>query len=182
VPGTSEASDHACSVQRVGPGQTWIATSRRGWVIAAWVLACRARLPTRRSGLRATVCPTVTLEAHSVSTTRGYLAVLFTPIRTQWKGPPAGRNLTPSSVNRSTVACQPVALDQDQIWVPELSRLHTICTSPRGRPQVGTRSKRHPQISLCAAQTDPKSTHCRYGPASARPDHGGGGNRRSRAT
>ena len=25
------------------PRQTWIATSRRGWVIAAWVLECRAR-------------------------------------------------------------------------------------------------------------------------------------------
>ena len=56
VPGTSGASDHACFVQRVGPGQAWIATSRRGWVIAAWVLACRARfadssVKTARDGL-----------------------------------------------------------------------------------------------------------------------------------
>ena len=35
-----------------------------------------------------------------------------------------------------------------------ISRLLTICTSPGPRPQVGGRSKRHPQISLCAAQTD----------------------------
>ena len=121
MPGTSGASDHACFVQRVGPGRAWIATSRLGWVIAAWVLACRARftdssVKTARDGLS-----NRHLRAHSISTTRGYLAVLSTPIRTQWKGPPASRNLTPSSVNWSTFIYQPVALDQDQIWVPELS-------------------------------------------------------------
>jgi hypothetical protein len=34
-----QTSDHACSVQRVGPGPAWNATSRSRWVIAAWVLA-----------------------------------------------------------------------------------------------------------------------------------------------
>jgi hypothetical protein len=34
-----QTSDHACSIQRVGPGPAWNATSRPGWVIAAWVLA-----------------------------------------------------------------------------------------------------------------------------------------------
>lgn len=42
VPSTSQSSDHACFRQRVGPGQAWDATTRRGWVIAAWVLAGRA--------------------------------------------------------------------------------------------------------------------------------------------
>ena len=77
--------------QRVGPGQAWIATSRRGWVIAAWVLACRARfadssVKTARDGLS---------DRHPRSPLHlddsGYLGVLSTPIRTQWKGPPAGR-------------------------------------------------------------------------------------------
>ena len=91
MPGTSGASDHACFFQRVGPGQAWIATSRLGWVIAAWVLACRARftdssVKTARDGLS---------DRHPRSPLHlddsGYLAVLSTPIRTQWKGPPAGR-------------------------------------------------------------------------------------------
>ena len=43
VPGTSLPSDHACIFSTCWPRQTWIATSRRGWVIAAWVLECRAR-------------------------------------------------------------------------------------------------------------------------------------------
>src|SRR5829696_3253775 len=42
VPSTYQSSDHACFRQRVGPGQAWDATTRRGWVIAAWVLAGRA--------------------------------------------------------------------------------------------------------------------------------------------
>jgi hypothetical protein len=43
VPSTSLPSDHACIFSTCWPRQTWIATSRRGWVIAAWVLECRAR-------------------------------------------------------------------------------------------------------------------------------------------
>ena len=43
VPGTSLPSDHACIFSTCWPRQTWIATSRPGWVIAAWVLECRAR-------------------------------------------------------------------------------------------------------------------------------------------
>jgi hypothetical protein len=110
----------------------------------------------------------------------GCLAVLSTPIRTQWKGPPASRNLTTSSINRLSIAYQPVASDQDQIgcWnFLNCTPLHLA----HGRPQVGGQSKRHPQILPRAAQPDPTSTHCRYGPAPARRDHGGGGNRRSRA-
>jgi hypothetical protein len=74
VPGTSLPSDHACILSTCWPRQTWIATSRRGWVIAAWVLECRARFAD--SSVR-TTCDshlTVTrkklLEAHSFSTTR----------------------------------------------------------------------------------------------------------------
>ena len=42
VPSTSLSSDHACFRQRVGPGQAGDSTTRRGWVIAAWVLDGRA--------------------------------------------------------------------------------------------------------------------------------------------
>ena len=51
-PSTSQSSDHACFRQRVGPGQAWDATTRRGWVIAAWVLDGRAGDPERRITLR----------------------------------------------------------------------------------------------------------------------------------
>ncbi len=43
VPGPSSLSDHACC-STCWPRETWIATARRGWVIAAWVLECRARI------------------------------------------------------------------------------------------------------------------------------------------
>jgi hypothetical protein len=38
-----------------------------------------------------------------------YLAVLSTPIRTQWKGPPASRNLEGDVVGLMPMTCQPVA-------------------------------------------------------------------------
>ena len=86
------------SIQRVGPGQAWIATSRRGWVIAAWVLGCRARFTD--SSLR-TTCDSLLVPSPGKAPRSAlhlddsaYLAVLSTPIRTQWKGPPASRNLT----------------------------------------------------------------------------------------
>jgi hypothetical protein len=76
-------------------------------VIAAWVLACRARftdssVKTARDGLS---------DRHPRSPLHlddsGYLGVLSTPIRTQWKGPPVGRKFVtfelvsrPSLTNR----------------------------------------------------------------------------------
>jgi hypothetical protein len=52
-----------------------------------------------------------------------YLAVLSTPIRTQWKGPPASRNLAPDSGALMPMTCQPVASDKIKLQVCELSRL-----------------------------------------------------------
>ena len=63
VPGTSLPSDHACIFSTCRPRQTWIATARQGWVIAAWVLECRARFAD--SSLRTTGDghPTVTRKS-----------------------------------------------------------------------------------------------------------------------
>ena len=45
VPGTSAASDQACFASMCWPRSSrGIATARRRWVIAAWVLVCRARI------------------------------------------------------------------------------------------------------------------------------------------
>jgi hypothetical protein len=73
VPSTSLSSDHACFRQRVGPGQAGDSTTRRGWVIAAWVLDGRAGWSGDESELRGragvisgTVCRVVPMRRPGV--------------------------------------------------------------------------------------------------------------------
>src|SRR5829696_5569653 len=87
VPSTSQSSDHACFRQRVGPGQAWDATTRRGWVIAAWVLAGRAgsgathhTARTRGSNLRQP------LSRSTNTSTRVFLPAFLPPIHQLEKG------------------------------------------------------------------------------------------------
>ena len=87
VPSTSQSSDHACFRQRVGPGQAWDATTRRGWVIAAWVLAGRAgsgathhTARTRGSNLRHR------LSRSTNTSTRVFLPAFLPPIHQLEKG------------------------------------------------------------------------------------------------
>jgi hypothetical protein len=54
-----------------------------------------------------------------------YLAVLSTPIRTRWKGPPASRNLERDSVDLMTMTCQPVATGKIKLQLLDLSRADT---------------------------------------------------------
>jgi hypothetical protein len=110
------------SFQRVGPGQAWIATSRRGWVIAAWVLGCRARFTD--SSVKTTCdsllgpspgrAPRSALHLDD----SGYLAVLSTPIRTQWKGPSASRKSGSRGLRLMPATCQPVAIDKIKLQSP----------------------------------------------------------------
>jgi hypothetical protein len=108
----------------------------------------------------------------------GYLGVLSTPIRTQWKGPPASRNLRfpPWSVGlvTPTGCCGPRsncttkarhAADHSAAFQEALS---TSRRASKRCPPVGGGSKRHPQISPPAAHPGLASTHCRHGPAPVR--------------
>ena len=125
------------SFQRVGPGQAWIATSRRGWVIAAWVLGCRARftdssVKTTRDSLLGPSPGRAPRSALHLDDS-GYLAVLSTPIRTQWKGPSASRKSGSWGSSFDARDVPTGCYRQDQIAVLELSGLRPIGRSPSVR-------------------------------------------------
>jgi secretion/DNA translocation related CpaE-like protein len=114
------------SFQRVGPGQAWIATSRRGWVIAAWVLGCRARfadssVKTTRDSRWDRHWERL-LAAHSISTIRVTLQS-FLPLSGRVGKAPRSAEILAGLISATR---QPVALDQDQ-----LGRLSGALAIPR---------------------------------------------------
>jgi hypothetical protein len=87
VPSTSLSSDHACFRQRVGPGQAGDSTTRRGWVIAAWVLDGRAGSGTTDLYVADAREQSPAPSSRSTDTSTGCsLPVILTPIRLQEKG------------------------------------------------------------------------------------------------
>jgi hypothetical protein len=211
VPGTSSPSDHACILSSVGPGRAWIATSRLGWVVAAWVLGCRARFSG--SSVK-TTCDShwdrhqeEFLAAHSISTTRVTLQSFL---------PPSGRDGKPHRPAEISFAllpatCQPVACSRSTWLAPatlppypckrsNLRPVRRACRitrtrtggSPRktlgatvpGRIVLSTGWKPLEASStdfVCRGAPRPISTECRRGFAQVRPGNCRGGDRRSRA-
>ena len=161
MPCTSLPSDHACILSTCWPRQTWIATSRRGWVIAAWVLECRARFAN--SSVRTTcdswVChQEKLLEAHSISTT-------WLPLKSFL--PPSGRNgkaSQPGEICASAMRCKfPDRANRllyskikfDGVITGQCdARNEVVC------PQAPDGVKRRPQISADLARIRSTSTGC----------------------
>jgi hypothetical protein len=82
-----------------------------------------------------------------------YLAVLSTPIRTRWKGPPASRNLERDSVGLMTTTCQPVATGKIKLQVLALFRADTGGAS-RAFPITGPQMLRSEAVWRTFPSTD----------------------------
>jgi hypothetical protein len=83
-----------------------------------------------------------------------YLAVLSTPIRTRWKGPPASRNLERDSVGLMTMTCQPVATGKIKLQVLALFRADTCGGPSRAFPITGAQMLRPEAVWRTFPSTD----------------------------